>query len=246
MPFLDTSFADPGAARLAASLKRKLHGPPSRRGSGELSPRLPPASQMEEDEEEAALQRALQASAAEAAQEPPPPPLAEAPAAAAAPAAEEPPSAAASAAAAAARLPPEVEGPQGCRVGEAAARLRLGGRAVLGRSPPPPPADGVRHDARRLPSCPAPPDSVPTVRAPVWVVAAVRFADGARAQRRFPRSAPLSAVHDWCLTQSEEAAGGRRFLLADAMPGAPPLSDAGATLDAAGVADSTLVMKWAD
>lgn len=49
---------------------------------------------------------------------------------------------------------------------------------------------------------------------------AVRFPDGRRAQRRFPRAAPLEAVRDFCLANSEEAAAGRAFALSESMPGA--------------------------
>ena len=76
--------------------------------------------------------------------------------------------------------------------------------------------------------------------------AAVRFPDGSRGQRRFPRDAPLAAVHDWCLSRSPEAAGGRPFFLSEALPGAAPLADLGQTLEAADVADAMLVMKWSD
>ena len=47
----------------------------------------------------------------------------------------------------------------------------------------------------------------------------MRFQDGSRKQRRFPRDAPLRSVHDWCLTHSVEAASGREFILAEAAPG---------------------------
>ena len=49
---------------------------------------------------------------------------------------------------------------------------------------------------------------------------AVRFPDGRRAQRRFPRTAPLQALRDFCLANSEEAAAGRSFALSESMPGA--------------------------
>ncbi len=75
---------------------------------------------------------------------------------------------------------------------------------------------------------------------------AVRFPDEGRQQRRFPRAAPLSAVHDWCLTVSLEAARGRSFFLSEAVPGAPALLDVDQSIDAAGVADAMLVMKWCD
>lgn len=73
---------------------------------------------------------------------------------------------------------------------------------------------------------------------------AVRLPGGGREQRRFPRSAPVAAVRDWCLTLCEEAAGGRPFSLSQAMPGAAPLSDVQQSLEAANLADSMLVLKW--
>lgn len=48
---------------------------------------------------------------------------------------------------------------------------------------------------------------------------AVRFPDGQRRQRRFPRSATLSAVCAFCLAHCEEAAAGRKFTLAQSFPG---------------------------
>ena len=74
----------------------------------------------------------------------------------------------------------------------------------------------------------------------------MRFQDGSRGQRRFPRDASLRSVHDWCLTQSLEAAGGRAFFLSEAAPGAQPLIDLDSTLEIVGVTDSMLVMKWSD
>ena len=76
--------------------------------------------------------------------------------------------------------------------------------------------------------------------------AAVRLPDGRRSQRRFPRAAPLDAIFDFCLTLSEEAAGGRAFTLAQTFPGAPDLMDRGLSLEAAGVADAMLALRWAD
>jgi hypothetical protein len=49
---------------------------------------------------------------------------------------------------------------------------------------------------------------------------AVRFPDGQRRQRRFPRSAPVSAVRTFCLVGCAEAAAGRPFALAQSFPGA--------------------------
>ena len=48
---------------------------------------------------------------------------------------------------------------------------------------------------------------------------AVRFPDGQRRQRRYPKDAPLSAVAAFCLASGEEAAGGRPFALTETFPG---------------------------
>lgn len=101
----------------------------------------------------------------------------------------------------------------------------------------PRPEEVAAEAASRLPEQPSGPEGCRI---------AVRFPDGSRQQRRFPRSAPLSCVHDWCLTASMEAAGGRPFFLSEAAPGAPPLVDVAQSLQAAGVADAMLVMKWSD
>ncbi|PRW20356.1 UBX domain-containing [Chlorella sorokiniana] len=73
---------------------------------------------------------------------------------------------------------------------------------------------------------------------------AVRLPDGRRVQRRFPADAPLAAVYDLCLAQSEEAAGGRAFTLALAGPGAAPLADRQQTVEAAALHGAMLVVKW--
>ncbi|BDA49565.1 UBX domain-containing protein 7 [Coccomyxa sp. Obi] len=73
---------------------------------------------------------------------------------------------------------------------------------------------------------------------------AVRFPDGRRAQRRFPRAAPLEAVRDFCLVNCEEAAAGRVFALSESMPGAPALGDMAKTLEEANLAGAMLVMRW--
>lgn len=75
---------------------------------------------------------------------------------------------------------------------------------------------------------------------------AVRLPDGRRGQRRFPASAPVAALYDYCLSQSEEAAAGRPFTLAQAFPGAPALEDQQQTLEAAGLGGAMLVLKWRD
>ena len=48
---------------------------------------------------------------------------------------------------------------------------------------------------------------------------AVRFPDGQRRQRRFPRQAAISAVAAFCLVSNEEAAAGRPFVLTESFPG---------------------------
>ncbi|PSC74669.1 UBX domain-containing 2 isoform X1 [Micractinium conductrix] len=75
---------------------------------------------------------------------------------------------------------------------------------------------------------------------------AVRLPDGRRAQRRFPPAAPVAALYDFCLSQSEEAAGGRPFSLSQAFPGAPALDDQQQTVEAAGLHGAMLVLKWQD
>ena len=47
----------------------------------------------------------------------------------------------------------------------------------------------------------------------------MRFPDGQRRQRRFPRQAPISAVAAFCRVSSEEAATGRPFVLTEPFPG---------------------------
>lgn len=78
----------------------------------------------------------------------------------------------------------------------------------------------------------------------ICLIAGVRFPDGSRGQRRFPREAPLRALYDWCLSRSLEAAGGREFTLSEAAPGSIPLTEFEASLEGVGVADAMLVMKW--
>ena len=48
---------------------------------------------------------------------------------------------------------------------------------------------------------------------------AVRFPDGQRRQRCYPKDAPLSAVAAFCVASSEEAAAGRPFALTETFPG---------------------------
>ncbi len=52
---------------------------------------------------------------------------------------------------------------------------------------------------------------------------AVRFPDGQRRQRRFPRQALISAVAAFCRVSSPEAAAGRPFVLTEPFPGKPLL-----------------------
>jgi hypothetical protein len=90
---------------------------------------------------------------------------------------------------------------------------------------------------------------------------AIRFPDGSRQQRRFPSTAALQALVDFCLSKNEEAARGRAFGLAEAFPGAPELCECSSrsansnngssdgkglkrTLKEAGACDTMLVMKW--
>ena len=48
---------------------------------------------------------------------------------------------------------------------------------------------------------------------------AVRFPDGQRRQRRYPKDAPISAVAAFCVASNEEAAVGRSFALTESFPG---------------------------
>lgn len=59
----------------------------------------------------------------------------------------------------------------------------------------------------------------PGVGDPAGCNMAVRFPDGQRRQRRFPRSARIAAVRAFCLAHSEDAAAGRAFTLAQSFPG---------------------------
>lgn len=76
---------------------------------------------------------------------------------------------------------------------------------------------------------------------------ALRLPDGTRTQRRFPSDAPLGVLKTWCVSLSLEAAGGREFVLAEAVPGAAAirLDDAG-TIGGAGIHGSMLALKWSD
>ena len=137
---------------------------------------------------------------------------------------EEPPPAAAAAAqppaaspaqvqaAAEARLPPEPPGSEGVRIGEGRgsgcweARSRADSQVCV-------PFAIAGGGAACTCIC-----SRPSAAKPAR--AALRLPDGRRVQRRFPADATLAAVYDLCLAQSEEAADGRAFTLAQAGPGA--------------------------
>ncbi|CAL5224689.1 g7413 [Coccomyxa viridis] len=73
---------------------------------------------------------------------------------------------------------------------------------------------------------------------------AVRFPDGQRRQRRFPREAPISVVVAFCHVSNEEAAAGRSFTLAQPFPGAPAMDDMSMSLEDAKLANTMLVMRW--
>jgi len=76
---------------------------------------------------------------------------------------------------------------------------------------------------------------------------ALRLPDGTRTRRRFPSDAPLGVLKTWCVSLSLEAARGREFVLAEAVPGATAirLDDAG-TIGGAGIDGSMLALKWSD
>eukprot|EP00899_Mesostigma_viride_P002729 jgi/Mesvir1/12457/Mv00611-RA.1 len=74
---------------------------------------------------------------------------------------------------------------------------------------------------------------------------AIRLPDGARCTRRFLKSQAIRALYKFCVSQVEEAAGGRRFVLAEGYPGAPVLpEDSNLTLEQARVERAIVVMKW--
>jgi hypothetical protein len=75
---------------------------------------------------------------------------------------------------------------------------------------------------------------------------ALRLPDGSRCQRRFNGTDTVHALHDLVLCTLPEAAAGRKFTISPALPGAPPLSDASAALESAGVAGALLAVKWVD
>jgi len=73
--------------------------------------------------------------------------------------------------------------------------------------------------------------------------AAIRFPDGTRRQRRFPRSSELGVLRTWCIANDSAAAAGSPFTLAPAAPGARPLTDYTQSLEDAGAADAMFIMK---
>eukprot|EP00890_Picochlorum_soloecismus_P000746 jgi/Picsp_1/1672/NSC_05146-R1_ubx domain-containing protein len=72
---------------------------------------------------------------------------------------------------------------------------------------------------------------------------AIRFPDGTRRQRRFPKSSELGILRTWCIANSSDAASGSSFTLAPAAPGAQPLTDYSQSLEDAGAADAMFIMK---
>ena len=77
----------------------------------------------------------------------------------------------------------------------------------------------------------------------------VRVPDGARLERRFPRDAPASALHAFCVTRVAEAQQGRGFRLKPQAqpvgPGGEPLGPGEAqSIAACGVANSMLLLVW--
>ena len=80
---------------------------------------------------------------------------------------------------------------------------------------------------------------------PTGCSVAVRLPDGSRLARRFPRSAPLAALYDFCVSRCGEAATGRPFSLRPAMPGAGAShQDRATSLEDAGVAGQCLRLAW--
>lgn len=92
-----------------------------------------------------------------------------------------------------------------------------------------------KHSYRSLPPEPAAPDGCRV---------AIRLPDGSRIQRRFPNQTLIQSLYDWCVVVSQEAAGGKAFVLSEARPGGQELKDKQETLENAGVKDAMLVMKW--
>jgi len=84
----------------------------------------------------------------------------------------------------------------------------------------------------------------PAEGAPSSCRVAVRLPDGQRAQRRFNKTDKLQALSDFCLTKLPEAAEGRAFELLPSLPGSTPLTDMEQSLEAAGVANAMLLVKW--
>lgn len=109
-------------------------------------------------------------------------------------------------------------------------------------TPPAPPgkspAQAREEAAARLPAEPE--------EGPASCRVAVRLPDGSRKQRRFLKEDAVQALMDFCVTEVEEAAGGRLFKLVPTYPGAVPLTDPAETLQTAGVANVMLAMQWLD
>ena len=90
----------------------------------------------------------------------------------------------------------------------------------------------------------------PPVDDPTGCSVAVRLPDGSRVTRRFPRSAPLAALYDFCVSRCGEAATGRPFSLCPAlhacfsMPGGAALHNRATSLEDAGVAGQCLRLAW--
>uniref|UniRef100_A0A0D6QY36 UBX domain-containing protein n=1 Tax=Araucaria cunninghamii TaxID=56994 RepID=A0A0D6QY36_ARACU len=74
----------------------------------------------------------------------------------------------------------------------------------------------------------------------------VRFPDGKRVQRRFLRKDPIQLLWSFCCSQIEEAAEGRQFRLAHAVPGASEVLDYNSKLSFgdSGICNSVISMTW--
>uniref|UniRef100_A0A7S0NBM9 UBX domain-containing protein n=1 Tax=Chlamydomonas leiostraca TaxID=1034604 RepID=A0A7S0NBM9_9CHLO len=73
---------------------------------------------------------------------------------------------------------------------------------------------------------------------------AIRWPSGERTQRSFLKTDTVQALHDLVLSKLQDAAEGKAFTIAAAMPGAQPLTDVGATLEAAGVANAMVQVRF--
>ncbi|GLJ44448.1 hypothetical protein SUGI_0932570 [Cryptomeria japonica] len=74
----------------------------------------------------------------------------------------------------------------------------------------------------------------------------VRFPDGKRTQRRFLRSDPIQLLWSFCCSQVKEAAEGRQFRLAHAVPGASEVLDYNSkySFGESGISNSIISMTW--